>query len=220
MHENQQDEEATDKERLTLKYEMKEESETSEIFRSAKIPYIDIYDVKEIINGRVICFDVETTGFSIEDGIIEIGAVEVIDGYRTGALFQSYIKPQKQIHFKATKVHGLTNEKLSTAPPVTFVLASFLSWIGECPLISHNARYDMRMLLQELQKLNLADRISNRKVFCTMMHYRKLYPSRSAGLTDIVAHLGITSIDYKTNHTALADAETLSSILIKFFQSK
>lgn len=44
--------------------------------------------------GRVICFDLETTGFSREDGIIEIGAVELIDGYRTGVLFQSYAKPR------------------------------------------------------------------------------------------------------------------------------
>jgi hypothetical protein len=42
-------------------------------------------------NGRVICFDVETTGFSINDCIVEIGAVEVIDGMRTGMIFQSKI---------------------------------------------------------------------------------------------------------------------------------
>lgn len=45
--------------------------------------------------GRSICFDVETTGFARSDGCIEIGAVEMIDGFRTGVLFQSYIKPRK-----------------------------------------------------------------------------------------------------------------------------
>lgn len=54
--------------------------------------YNEIEDITMLQEGRVICFDVETTGFARTDSIIEIGAVELIDGIRTGCLFQSYIK--------------------------------------------------------------------------------------------------------------------------------
>jgi DNA polymerase-3 subunit epsilon len=116
-----------------------------------------------------------------------------------------------------TEIHGLTNEKLSQAPPIQFVISSFLSWIGDSPLVAHNARYDMRMLLLELQRLELEEKLNNRKVFCTMQQYRKQFPQRKYGLNDLVSHFGL-SIDYKTNHTALADAETLSKIFMELLK--
>jgi len=51
---------------------------------AAPIVYVDVFDPLEIASGRVIAFDVETTGFARYDGIVEIGAVELIDGVRTG----------------------------------------------------------------------------------------------------------------------------------------
>jgi len=179
-----------------------------------------VLDLEDVLHGRVICFDLETTGFSLEDCIIEIGAVEMIDGFRTGALFQSYVNTPRKIHPKATKVHGLTNEKLSTAPPIAFVLTSFLSWVGESPLVAHQASFDMRMLAYELQRLNLVEKLADREVFCTMRYYQRTYPSRSATLSDVVAHLGVKGVDYQTSHTALADAEALSKIFIELLKLK
>lgn len=99
----------------------------------------------EILQGRVICFDVETTGFSSEDGIIELGAIEMVDGKRTGIMFQSYVSPKMQVNIFASQVHGLTNKHLSSAPPIDEVLPRFLNWIGDAPLVAHNARFDLRM---------------------------------------------------------------------------
>lgn len=110
-----------------------------------EIIYHDVTHPKEIINQRVICFDLETTGFSRTDQIIEIGAIEYFDGKRTGLMFQSYIKPTIQINPFAFKVNQITNESLQTAPTIDFVLQNFLSWVGSSPLVAHNARFDMRM---------------------------------------------------------------------------
>jgi hypothetical protein len=116
---------------------------------SSKYPYIDIMRPSDMNLDRIICFDVESTGFASTDGIIEIGAVEYILGQRTGALFQSYIKPSVPINQHAAEVHGLTNVMLANAPPAHIVIPSFLSWVGNSPLVAHNARFDMRMFVHD-----------------------------------------------------------------------
>jgi len=75
------------------------------------------------------------------------------------------------------------------------------------------------MLTQELKKLNLEEKISNRKVFCTMKQYRRLYPNRKYGLNDVVSNFGLL-VDYKTNHTALSDAETVAKIFTEILKLK
>lgn len=139
--------------------------------------------------GRVICFDVETTGFSSRDVIIEIGAVELIGGFRTGVMYQSYIKPKVPVNPFASAVHGLTNERLEKAPPVELVLPAFLAWIGTSPLVAHNAAFDMRMLVQECERQGLEAFLQNRPVFCTMKAHRALFPGRPYALIDVYLSL-------------------------------
>jgi DNA polymerase III epsilon subunit family exonuclease len=139
--------------------------------------------------GRVICFDVETTGFSQRDCIIEIGAIEMIGGFRTGVMYQSYVKPKVPINPFAAAVHGLTNERLEKAPPVEIVLPAFLAWIGTSPLVAHNAAFDLRMLFQECERMGLQAFLQNRPVFCTMKYYRSLFPQRPYALIDVYLNL-------------------------------
>jgi DNA polymerase-3 subunit epsilon len=173
---------------------------------------------------RVICFDVESTGFASTDGIIEIGAVEYIYGQRTGVLFQSYIKPTVPVNHHAAEVHGLTNMMLASAPPAKLVIPSFLSWVGSSPLVAHNARFDMRMLQQEANRLGLGDTLKEKPVFCTMRSYRKLYPGRPYALIDLyTALLGAERYASNSqicnpklpNHSAIVDCEILGEIFLK-----
>lgn len=163
-----------------------------------------ISDPTLISKGRVICFDLETTGFSKDDGIIEIGAVEYVNGIRTGAIFQSYIRPNMQVNFFASKVHGLTNKKLESAPPIEIILNSFMNWVGDAPLVAHNALFDMRMyvlllfihfegiylildfrLTQECKRLGIEDKLNGKKVFCTMKYHRNAHPRSPYALVDL-----------------------------------
>ena len=67
---------------------------------------------------RIICFDIETTGFEYMRGdrCIEIGAVELIDHVATGKIYHQYINPEREVPEDAVKVHGLTYEKLKDYP--------------------------------------------------------------------------------------------------------
>eukprot|EP01133_Synstelium_polycarpum_P017205 gene17205-20504_t len=108
-----------------------------------------------IKTGRVICFDLETSGFGPEDTIIEIGAVELIDGCRTGLTFQSYAKPKGPIHPCAEQVHQLSSFLLMQSPPIEVVLASFMDFVGDSLLVAHNLAFDRRMLIQELMRAGI-----------------------------------------------------------------
>jgi len=121
------------------------DAEETEPVASSKYPYVDVAKPSDMCLDRVICFDVESTGFASTDGIIEIGAVEYILGQRSGVMFQSYIKPSVPVNQHAAEVHGITNMMLASAPPANVIIPSFLSWVGSSPLVAHNARFDMRM---------------------------------------------------------------------------
>jgi len=144
--------------------------------------------------GRVICFDLETTGFGSEDSIIEIGAVEMIDGYRTGVLFQSYAKPRGPIHPMAQAAHQITEAMLHTAPPIELCVASFLDW--------------------ELVRQSLDVKLSGHEVFCSLKYWRKLYPERAGTLNDMSAAFGVQRVVRRNVHGALVDAEILSNCFL------
>ncbi|KAH3767995.1 DNA polymerase III, epsilon subunit [Pelomyxa schiedti] len=163
------------------------------------------------VEGRVVCFDLETTGFGANDCIIEIGAVELIDGVRTGLIFQSYAQPTCPIHPMAFEAHNLSEKFLMTAPPLQIPLASFISWIGDSPLVAHNARFDTRMLVQQLNKYNYTLPASN-NFFCTMQYFRRHNPGLPYSLDNVASFYGVDRGFNRIVHGALLDAEILAAV--------
>jgi len=161
--------------------------------------------------GRMICFDLETTGFSKEDSIIEIAAVELIDGFRSGVLFQSYAKPRKWIHPMAFAAHQISDKMLQHAPPIQIALISFLEWVGTSPLVAHNLAFDLRMLRQEMERLGFVMQNAH-EVFCTMKYFRRLFPSRQYSLDAVSITFGVNQVVHRKLHGALVDSEILAQI--------
>lgn len=164
-------------------------------------------------SGRVVCFDLETTGFGLEDDIVEVGAVEVVDGVRTGAVFHSYARPHHKFHPGATAVHGLTEELLKDEPPSEFVVSSFLDWVGNSVLVAHNALFDIRMLSQAVRNYGLEELFHASGAYCSMRYFRKLFPGRPSGLDDMGTLLKINDRYQRARdlHGALVDAELLAA---------
>ncbi|KYQ88954.1 DNA polymerase III [Tieghemostelium lacteum] len=192
------------------KFKNKENSnvDSDKLIKSLK-GFIEVEE--PILKGRVICFDLETSGFGPDDSIIEIGGVELIDGCRTGAIFQSYAKPLNMIHPKAQEVHNLTSYLLMTCKPIQFVLSSFMDWVGDSPLIAHNLAFDRRMLIQELIRSNIEFN-PDHKCFCTMRYFRKVYQGQTYSLDSVSQHLNINKILLRKTHGALVDSEILAII--------
>ncbi len=123
---------------------------------------------------RQVVLDVETTGFSPENGdrVIEIGAVAIED-QRIVAEFSSLVDAGKMIPWQVQQVHGITNEMLKGQPKPDEVLPEFYNFIAGSILVAHNASFDIRFLKHEFALLGMS--LNNRSL-CTLNMSRKRYP--------------------------------------------
>lgn len=167
--------------------------------------------------GRIIVLDVETTGFSRSDSLIEIGAVELVNGRRTGCLFQSHMRPHSSstIHPLARQVHNVSDAFLADQPSANWVLSKFLAFVGDSPLVAHNADFDMRMLCQDLDRYQLP--LPGNSVFCTM-RYEKRRGARSTYTLSACANARKIPLPERL-HGALVDAELCACLFMAIVDS-
>ena len=164
---------------------------------------------------REIVFDTETTGIMPGDGhrIVEIGAVEMIGKVQTGRTFHTYIDPCRPMPKDAQAVHGLSTDFLTGQPTFEMVIDGFLDFIGDAPLVAHNAAFDMEFLNWELKRANMAT-IPMSRAIDTLEISRKLHPGAKHSLDALCARYGI-DLSQRTKHGALLDAELLARVYVE-----
>src|SRR6266545_2934547 len=101
---------------------------------------------------REIVLDTETTGLDPlrGDRLVEIGCVEIVNRMPTGQTFHRHLNPERDIPAEAYAVHGLSSEFLADKPLFAHVVEEFLEFIGDAPLVIHNASFDGALLDAEL----------------------------------------------------------------------
>src|SRR4028118_1914607 len=101
---------------------------------------------------REIVFDTETTGLNPSGGdrMVEIGCVEIFNRVETGRQFHAYFNPDRPMPSEAEAVHGLTSIFLSDKPRFGERAAELLDFLGDAPLVAHNASFDFGFLHPEL----------------------------------------------------------------------
>jgi DNA polymerase-3 subunit epsilon len=101
---------------------------------------------------REIVFDTETTGLSFSGGdrLVEIGCVELVNRVMTGRTFHAYVNPERPMPIEAFNVHGLSERFLSDKPLFHDVVEDLLEFIGDSPMVAHNAGFDFGFLNGEL----------------------------------------------------------------------
>jgi DNA polymerase-3 subunit epsilon len=152
----------------------------------------------------VIVLDYETTGHSpaFGDRPIEVGAVRIENGMMVDR-FQSLMNPGFPISWFIESLTGISNELVADAPDCEEVMTRFADWIGDTPLVAHNARFDGAFLDAELARIG---RSRSNPMVCTVLAARRLFPEApNHKLASLVRHLGIHTGG--TFHRALADAE-------------
>ena len=128
--------------------------------------------------GRVIVFDTETTGFGMDDAIVEIAAIEIEDGTPTGVQFHAFVNPgSRSSNAFAQKVHGLASAFLARQPSAAHVLPAFFRFVAGAPLVAHNAAFDYRMLWVECNRHRL-EAPSPRSVYCTQREHQRMFPNQ------------------------------------------
>ncbi|HYG84700.1 MAG TPA: DNA polymerase III subunit epsilon [Azospirillum sp.] len=163
---------------------------------------------------REIVLDTETTGFKPEEGhrLVEIGCVELINHVATGGKFHVYINPMRPVPPEASAVHGLTDEFLADKPLFTEIVGEFLEFIGDSPLVIHNAAFDMAFLNAELKWAGFPA-LRNTAVD-TLMMVRQRFPGSPATLDALCKRFGIDNSS-RTFHGALLDAQLLGEVYLE-----
>ncbi len=166
---------------------------------------------------REIVLDTETTGLATKDGhrIIEIGCVELINKIKTGNHFHTYVNPQRPVESSAFAIHGISNEFLQDKPMFSSIAYDFVAFIGNSKLVIHNAPFDTQFINHELALLGLP-LLSMVKVVDTLVIARKKFPGSPASLDALCKRFNV-SLESRTKHGALVDAELLASVYIAMY---
>ncbi len=117
-----------------------------------------VYNSKDIPlqHTLYVVFDTETTGFNAASGdtMIEIGAVKIKDGVIVDT-FDEFINPMRHLSSKITELTGINDDMLKDADEEKEVVKRFMNWVGNAPLVAHNAKFDISFLDMAIRRNNL-----------------------------------------------------------------
>ena len=164
---------------------------------------------------REIALDTETTGISPRDGhrIIEIGALELMHHLPTGRKLHLYINPERDIDDGAVAVHGITSDFLVDKPVFADIVDEFLAFVGDDPMVIHNASFDMGFINAELKRLD-RPALPMAQSIDTLMMARKKFPGAQANLDALCRRFEIDNA-HRDLHGALVDADLLAAVYIE-----
>ena len=168
---------------------------------------------------RIICCDIETTGFEYlrGDRCIEIGAVEVIDGKITDNSFHEYINPEGKIIPPDTyMVHKISNAFLEDKPKMSVIAPKFLEYIGDSVIVAHNGfDFDFPFVNHELAMLNLPQIPREQQLDSIVIARNRVFGPKSYTLDALAKWYGISLTARADAHGALIDAEILAKVYLE-----
>ena len=156
----------------------------------------------------LVCLDLETTGLSpLVDEITEVAAIKWVPG-KPESLFHTLINPQKPIPEKIIRINNITDLMVKNSPTISQVLPNLLSFMGNLPLVAHNAQFDLGYLMVTAHKNGRE--FPGNQVYCSYLMSRKALPHLpSHGLASLAHSLKIPPF---THHRALEDAKVCLKI--------
>jgi DNA polymerase-3 subunit epsilon len=166
---------------------------------------------------REIVLDTETTGFEPSMGhrMVELACLEIDDFVPTGRSFHAYIDPNRDMPIEAERVHGLSSAFLRGKPRFEHpdVVDRFLEFIGDAPVVAHNAQFDRNFLNHELSLCDRAPLGAGRFVD-TLDLAKTRFPGMHNSLDALCKRFRI-SLSEREKHGALVDAKLLAAVYLE-----
>ncbi|KNH07003.1 DNA polymerase III subunit epsilon [Perkinsela sp. CCAP 1560/4] len=172
---------------------------------------------------RAVVVDIETTGTSHSDQIIQIGAVEVIGSLITGNCFDVTVKPTVPINPMATSVHGIceAHYRRECFPALKDVFDEFNAFVGSSLVVCHNTGFDVKFLKLEGERVGLP--FTPQSILCTMKLFRSIFVTteresgnvlKKSNLDFVSEYFGLKNrlasdqfgVQRPTYHSAISDA--------------
>jgi len=164
---------------------------------------------------REIVLDTETTGLDAKGGdrIIEIACIELVNHFPTSERLHQLIDPERDVPLEAFNIHGISTADLAGKPKFHNFAGEFLDFIGNAPLIIHNASFDIGFLNAELGRIERPP-LSMDRVVDTLLLARRKHPGGPNSLDAICKRYGIDA-SARVKHGALVDCELLAAVYLE-----
>jgi DNA polymerase-3 subunit epsilon len=164
---------------------------------------------------REIVLDTETTGLDPDAGhrIVEVACLEVIGYVPTGTHFRRYINPERDMPAEAEAIHGLSTAFLSTHPTFENIADEMLDFIGEAPLVIHNANFDLKFLNAELKRIG-RPHLDRARAVDTVALARRRFPGAQVSLDALCKRFEIDA-SARNFHGALLDCQLLAEVYLE-----
>ena len=166
---------------------------------------------------REIVLDTETTGFEPHLGhrLVELACLEIEDFIPTGRSFHVYIDPCRDMPVEAERVHGLSEAFLRGKPKFEHpdVVDAFLDFVGDAPIVAHNAGFDRNFVNWELRNIG-RDEIHPHRWVDTLELAKRRFPGMHNSLDALCKRFKI-SLSEREKHGALIDAKLLASVYLE-----
>ncbi len=159
----------------------------------------------------VVVIDFETTGLSPDmgDRATEIAAVLIRDG-RIVDQYQSLMNAGRRIPAFIEHLTGISNAMVRQAPPAAQVMAEVADFVGDYPLVAHNASFDRKFWNAELSRIG---RRTPQPFACSMLVARRVMPQApNHQLGTLIKYAGLPVTG--RYHRAQADAEMAAHLTL------
>ncbi len=166
---------------------------------------------------RHIVLDTETTGLDPRTGhrLIEIACVEVVDYMPTGRSFHEYVHPDREIDPDAERVHGISLASLHGKPRFPEIVERFLEFVGDDPIVAHNAPFDRGFVNAELDRCGFAPTPATKGGLASMALNRATSGGASGWAPFVFVNLGGTDVANEAYMLGIADASPGHIVLRK-----
>ena len=164
-----------------------------------------------LLDCEFVAFDVETTGLSaVTDRLTEIGAV-LFKGGEVRDKFSTFVDPKMPIPANITELTGIRDSDVAGAPSEAEAMRAFLDFVGDRPIIAHNASFDTGFMAAACERSGI---YFEPVVLDTLVLSQRLLPELKRHKLDIVSkHLGLPAFNH---HRAFDDAEVVARMMEKF----
>ena len=164
---------------------------------------------------REIVLDTETTGFDPKTGdrLIEVGCIEIDDLLPTGRTYHTLVNPERLIPPDAIRVHGITDDKVRGAPKFHEVVHDLMAFIGDAPVIAHNARFDRSFIDHECGRC-AHPLIEEVRWIDTLELAQRKFPGMANSLDALCKRFKISLVE-RSLHGALIDARLLAEVYLE-----
>jgi DNA polymerase-3 subunit epsilon len=164
---------------------------------------------------RSVLFDTETTGLDPAQGdrVIEVAVLELMNDLPTGRHFHRLIDPERDVPEEATRIHGFTRADLAGEPLFAQIADELVAFLGDGPLVAHNAPFDFAFLDAEFARLGMPP-LDPARMIDTLPIARARFPGMPNSLDALCRRFEI-DLSARTSHNALLDCRLLAEVYVE-----